>query len=54
MEKKTFCPNCGNEIDTEDVFCSNCGSQIIPTDKDDTASKDNNENKGETGRKTSG
>lgn len=54
MEKKTFCPNCGSEIDTEDVFCPNCGTQIIHTDKNDTVSKDNNENRDETEEKTPG
>jgi membrane protease subunit (stomatin/prohibitin family) len=26
---KRYCPNCGEEIDSEDHFCSNCGQKLI-------------------------
>lgn len=51
MEKKAFCPNCGSEIDNEDVFCPNCGTQIIHTDTADNANEDKNGDGDETGKK---
>lgn len=51
MEKKAFCPNCGSEIDNEDVFCPDCGTQIIHTDTADNANEDKNGDGDETGKK---
>lgn len=31
-----FCPNCGNELNDDDVFCSACGTRIIQQQTDST------------------
>jgi ribosomal protein S27AE len=30
---KTYCPNCGNGVDTLAKFCSNCGTQLVHKEK---------------------
>ena len=30
MNTFSFCPNCGNRLDTTDAFCKHCGNAVSP------------------------